>query len=73
MSVQCQVAKLGEVLTDSNLIEKYITCVQEGDGRLYSSIVGDYNREMVIGCSQTIEQLLELMIIEFRGCLTPKA
>ncbi len=73
MSVQRQVAKLGEVLTDSNLIEKYITCVQEGDGRLYGSIVGGYNREMVIGCSQTIEQLLELMSIEFWGCLTPKA
>ncbi len=66
VSVQRQMARLGEVLTDNNLIEKFITGVQEGDGRLYGSVVSGYNREMVMGRDQTIEQLLELMSIEFR-------
>ncbi len=65
-SVQRQMTRLGEALTDNNLIEKFITAVQEGDGNLYSSVVRGYNREMVMGRSQTIEQLLELMSIEFR-------
>ncbi len=59
-------ARLGEVLTDNNLIEKFVTAVQEGEGHLYSSVVGGYNREMVMGRHQTIEQLLELMSIEFK-------
>ncbi len=66
VSVQRQMAMLGEVLTDNNLTEKFITAVQEGEGRLYNSVISGYNRERVMGRNQTIERLLELMSIEFR-------
>ncbi len=35
VSVQRQMARLGETLTDNNLTEKFISAVQQGDGRLY--------------------------------------
>ncbi len=60
VSIQRPLMRLGEVLTDNNLTEKFITAVQEGDGRLYNSVISGYNREMVMGRNQTIEQLLEL-------------
>ncbi len=66
VSVQRQMARIGEVLTDNNLIEKFVTVVQEGGGHLYSLVISGYNREMVMGREQSIEQLLELMTIEYR-------
>ncbi len=64
--MQRQMARMDEVLTDNNLIEKFVTAVQEGNEHLYSSVVRAYNREIVMGRKQTIEQLLELMSSEFR-------
>ncbi len=65
VSIQRRMTRLDEILTDNNLVEKFITAVQEGDGHLYGPVIQGYNREMVMGCGQSVEQLLELMSIEF--------
>ncbi len=67
VSLQRQMAALGEILSDENLAEKFITGVEEGNKTLYNPVISGYNREIVMGRNQTIEQLLELMGIEFRS------
>ncbi|MCP4993046.1 MAG: hypothetical protein GY934_04555, partial [Gammaproteobacteria bacterium] len=64
--IQHRMTRLDEILTDNNLVEKFITAVQEGDGHLYDPVIQGHNREMVMGRGQSVEQLLELMSIEFR-------
>ncbi len=66
LSIQRQLATLGEDLTQSNMVKKLVTAIQEGDGGIYDTVIDGYERGVVMGQPQTTEQLLELMAIKHR-------
>ncbi len=46
------------------MIKKFVAVVQEGDGGPYDTVIDGYERGVVMGQPQTIEELLELMAIK---------
>ncbi len=66
LSLQRQLSSLGESFTHTSLVKKYVASVQEGDGKLYESVIDGYERGMVMGQQLTIEQLMELLAIKHR-------
>ncbi len=66
LNLQRQLSSLGEDFTNTSLIKKFIASVQEGDGKLYESVIDGYERCMVMGPLPMTEQLMELMTIKYR-------
>ncbi len=65
LNVQRQLNTLGESLTQASMNKIFVSAVQ-GDGKLYESVIDGYERGMVMGQPQTIEQLLEILAIKHR-------
>ncbi len=66
VTLQRQLAALGDNLSQNNLTRKFLAAVRNGNDKIYGPVIREYNRDLVRGRPLELNQLLELLALEYR-------
>ncbi len=66
VTLQRQLAALGNDLSRDNLTRKLLAAVRNGNDKIYGPVIREYNRDLVRGRPLELNQLLELLALEYR-------